>query len=102
MKVMEKKNCTLIISERKCSDPGTPPEGSQLPSSYRLGDTVSFNCSKPGFMPMPVSTLTCIERGEELTWDGEVPSCKGDAIFFQFYLLSLITSEFHMFTFFLK
>lgn len=72
----------IIISERKCSDPGTPPEGSQLPSSYRLGDTVSFNCSKPGFMPMPISMLTCIESGKELTWDGEVPSCKGDAIFF--------------------
>ena len=87
-----RKTYMIIFSERKCSDPGTPSEGSQLPSNYRLGDTVSFNCSKPGFTPKPVSMLTCIVIGEDLVWDGEVPVCKGANKFLLTISLAITTA----------
>eukprot|EP00096_Caligus_rogercresseyi_P005025 TRINITY_DN1980_c0_g2_i1.p1 TRINITY_DN1980_c0_g2~~TRINITY_DN1980_c0_g2_i1.p1 ORF type:complete len:2992 (-),score=731.35 TRINITY_DN1980_c0_g2_i1:531-9380(-) len=47
-----------------CSDPGRPADGSQTSVSYEQGSTVSFNCSKPGYIPINPAPITCIEQPE--------------------------------------
>ena len=45
-----------------CSDPGHPPDGQQIASSYEQGSKVSFSCQREGYIPIPDEPITCINE----------------------------------------
>ncbi|XP_045614794.2 uncharacterized protein uif isoform X1 [Procambarus clarkii] len=47
-----------------CSDPGHPPEGTQIASSYEQGSEVKFECSRPGYIPITDEPIHCIREPE--------------------------------------
>ena len=49
-----------------CSDPGHPPDGRQMATSYEQGSKVSFTCDRPGYIPIIDEPITCIHE----------PTCK--------------------------
>lgn len=61
-----------------CTDPGRPPNGVQIATSYDQGSLVSFNCTRPGFTlttPYPILChLNSMNNG--LEWNTTViPEC---------------------------
>lgn len=47
-----------------CSDPGHPPDGQQLATSFEQGSKVTFTCDKPGFVPIYNDPITCTKNAE--------------------------------------
>ena len=60
-----------------CSDPGRPPGGRQIATSYEEGSDVTFTCDRPGYVPYP-SQITCDVNGGTASWSATTsPQCKG-------------------------
>ncbi|XP_076035426.1 sushi, von Willebrand factor type A, EGF and pentraxin domain-containing protein uif [Oratosquilla oratoria] len=47
-----------------CSDPGHPPDGLQVASSYEQGSQVSFQCTRPGYIPITDEPIRCERQPE--------------------------------------
>ncbi|XP_042883171.1 sushi, von Willebrand factor type A, EGF and pentraxin domain-containing protein 1-like isoform X2 [Penaeus japonicus] len=47
-----------------CSDPGHPPEGIQIATSYEQGSRVSFDCTRPGYIPITDEPIRCVREPE--------------------------------------
>ncbi|XP_045124302.1 sushi, von Willebrand factor type A, EGF and pentraxin domain-containing protein 1-like isoform X1 [Portunus trituberculatus] len=47
-----------------CSDPGHPPEGVQVATSYEQGSKVSFQCTRQGYIPITDDPITCVREPE--------------------------------------
>ncbi|CAL4150116.1 unnamed protein product [Meganyctiphanes norvegica] len=47
-----------------CSDPGHPPEGLQISTSYEQGSRVSFDCTRPGYIPITDEPIRCVREPE--------------------------------------
>ncbi|KAK3869849.1 hypothetical protein Pcinc_024872 [Petrolisthes cinctipes] len=47
-----------------CSDPGHPPEGRQIATSYEQGSEVTFECSRPGYIPITDDPIQCVREPE--------------------------------------
>ncbi|KAF8796738.1 CUB and sushi domain-containing protein 1 [Argiope bruennichi] len=47
-----------------CEDPGRPPDGVQMASSYEHGSEVMFSCERPGFIPYTTDPITCSKNAE--------------------------------------
>lgn len=44
-----------------CEDPGRPPDGMQMASSYEHGSEVLFGCERPGYIPYTTDPITCVK-----------------------------------------
>ena len=49
-----------------CSDPGHPPDGKQMATSYEQGSKVTFSCNKDGYIPIVDEPIMCVNE----------PTCK--------------------------
>ena len=68
----------LFLSATRCGDPGTPGGATQIVNSYEGGQSVSYNCTRPGYTPFPPEPRKCtINADGTATWDGKMPRCKG-------------------------
>ncbi|KAB7498637.1 Fibropellin-1 [Armadillidium nasatum] len=47
-----------------CSDPGYPPSGIQMATSYEQGSEVSFDCVRQGYIPIISKPIKCIREPE--------------------------------------
>lgn len=47
-----------------CEDPGRPPDGVQVTTSYEHGSEVMFKCNRPGYIPYTRDPITCIKNAE--------------------------------------
>ena len=47
-----------------CDDPGRPPDGIQLSTSYEQGSEISFQCTRPGYIPITSSPIQCVREPE--------------------------------------
>lgn len=47
-----------------CDDPGRPPDGTQIATSYEQGAEVSFECSRPGYIPITSAPIQCVREPE--------------------------------------
>ena len=47
-----------------CSDPGYPPDGQQISTTYEQGGQVSFTCNRPGFVPYSTDPITCVKSAD--------------------------------------
>ncbi|MCL4136243.1 UNVERIFIED_CONTAM: hypothetical protein GTU68_021071, partial [Idotea baltica] len=47
-----------------CSDPGYPAGGVQIASSYEQGSEVSFDCVRPGYIPVSSMPIKCTREPE--------------------------------------
>ena len=68
----------FFISGETCTDPGRPPDGYQIATSYEEGSLVHFNCSKPGFAPDPPTPIICELNDGKIGWNSTVPVCIGE------------------------
>ncbi|XP_071094759.1 uncharacterized protein [Haliotis cracherodii] len=59
-----------------CSDPGTPPGGEQVVTSYEEFSLVSYRCDR-GFLPTDPYPLECVYNYQtvSLQWNGTMPNC---------------------------
>ena len=69
---------TFFFSGETCTDPGRPPDGYQIATSYEEGSLVHFNCSKPGFAPDPPTPIICELNEGKIGWNSTVPVCIGE------------------------
>lgn len=44
-----------------CEDPGHPPDGQQIATSYEHGSQVRFSCDRPGYVPYSSDPITCVK-----------------------------------------
>ncbi|XP_055958795.1 sushi, von Willebrand factor type A, EGF and pentraxin domain-containing protein 1-like [Patella vulgata] len=60
-----------------CSDPGTPPGGLQVSSSYEEYSLVSYTCSRYGYGPSQTNSLMCYwdSTRNALQWNSTMPRC---------------------------
>ncbi|CAL1543395.1 unnamed protein product, partial [Lymnaea stagnalis] len=56
-------------------------DGTASPTGYQYKNTTSYSCSRPGFEPVPNTTLLCeqSEDGSSLEWSSDPPACKDTA-----------------------
>ena len=47
-----------------CVDPGHPPDGQQLATSYEHGSQVRFSCDRPGYVPYSNDPITCTKDAD--------------------------------------
>ncbi|XP_064091137.1 sushi, von Willebrand factor type A, EGF and pentraxin domain-containing protein 1-like isoform X2 [Macrobrachium nipponense] len=47
-----------------CSDPGHPPDGIQIATSYEQGSRVKFACTRPGYIPIVDEPIRCMREPE--------------------------------------
>ena len=47
-----------------CVDPGHPPDGRQISTSYEHGSQVRFSCDRPGYVPYSTEPITCVKEAE--------------------------------------
>ncbi|KAK7079934.1 Calcium ion binding, partial [Halocaridina rubra] len=47
-----------------CSDPGHPPDGIQIATSYEQGSRVKFECTRPGYIPITDESIRCMREPE--------------------------------------
>ncbi|KAG8179313.1 hypothetical protein JTE90_016418 [Oedothorax gibbosus] len=47
-----------------CEDPGRPPDGMQMTSSYEHGSEVMFSCERPGYIPYTTDPISCTKNAE--------------------------------------
>src|SRR5699024_1863191 len=47
-----------------CTDPGHPPDGQQLATSYEHGSQVRFSCDRPGYVPYSTDPITCVKEAD--------------------------------------
>jgi len=47
-----------------CDDPGRPPDGMQIATSYEQGSEISFECSRPGYIPITSAPIQCVREPE--------------------------------------
>uniref|UniRef100_T1IXR4 Uncharacterized protein n=1 Tax=Strigamia maritima TaxID=126957 RepID=T1IXR4_STRMM len=47
-----------------CEDPGRPPDGLQVATTYEQGAEVHFTCNKPGYIPLTTVPVTCVKNPE--------------------------------------
>ncbi|UYV83192.1 clec-78 [Cordylochernes scorpioides] len=47
-----------------CEDPGRPPDGNQLATSYEHGSEVTFSCDRPGYVPYSTEPISCVKNSE--------------------------------------
>lgn len=45
-----------------CQDPGRPPDGLQMATSYEQGSKVTFTCNRAGYVPYSVDPITCVKN----------------------------------------
>ena len=63
-----------------CTDPGRPPDGSQIAVSYEAGAVVTFTCDRPGYTAIPAE-VSCIPGGDGAVWnDTTTPACWGESL----------------------
>lgn len=62
-----------------CEDPGTPPGGSQIATTYEEGAMVYFKCDKPGYTVSDSYPFLCETSGSSVDWNSTVvPDCVGE------------------------
>ncbi|KAG0433549.1 hypothetical protein HPB47_019805, partial [Ixodes persulcatus] len=47
-----------------CDDPGRPPDGYQIATSFEQGSEVLFACNRPGYVPYTTDPITCVKSAE--------------------------------------
>ena len=47
-----------------CDDPGRPPDGVQISSGYEQGAEISFECTRPGYIPITSQPIQCVREPE--------------------------------------
>ncbi|RWS09468.1 uncharacterized protein B4U79_12754 [Dinothrombium tinctorium] len=47
-----------------CVDPGRPPDGKQIATSYEQGSEVTFSCNRPGYVPYSIDPIVCKKHAE--------------------------------------
>ncbi|KZS05970.1 Notch 2 [Daphnia magna] len=47
-----------------CEDPGRPADGIQLATSYEQGAEISFQCTRPGYIPITSAPIQCVREPE--------------------------------------
>ncbi|KAL3885790.1 hypothetical protein ACJMK2_025828 [Sinanodonta woodiana] len=60
----------------QCPDPGYPPDGAMVATSFEEGSLVSFTCKKTGFQPDPSWPIKCQQIGGTMQWNSSIPVCK--------------------------
>ncbi|WAQ95236.1 FBP1-like protein [Mya arenaria] len=65
-----------------CMDPGTPGDANQIASSYEIGATLGYACTRTGFKPTGPENYTCGYINGAAVWsdnlDNVLPTCKAD------------------------
>ncbi|XP_052814685.1 uncharacterized protein LOC128241685 isoform X2 [Mya arenaria] len=63
-----------------CMDPGTPGDADQIASSYEIGATLSYACTRTGFKPTGPENYTCEYSNGAAEWsdnlDNVLPTCE--------------------------
>ena len=67
-----------------CTDPGTPPDATQVAVSYEIGSLVFYQCKRAGYGPQPIYPIQCLNIGNTARWnvtyvgdDPIIPTCVG-------------------------
>ncbi|XP_067122803.1 uncharacterized protein [Centruroides vittatus] len=47
-----------------CEDPGRPPDGQQIATTYEHGAEISFSCTRPGYSPYTDKPITCNKKAQ--------------------------------------
>lgn len=47
-----------------CDDPGRPPDGVQMATSYEQGSEIAFECTRPGYIAITSSPIQCVREPE--------------------------------------
>jgi hypothetical protein len=58
---------TLVIYAARvhfCEDPGRPADGIQQATSYEQGAEISFQCTRPGYIPITSAPIQCVREPE--------------------------------------
>ena len=65
-----------------CTDPGTPPDATQVAVSYEIGSLVFYQCKRAGYGPQPIYPIQCLNIGNTARWnvtyvgdDPIIPTC---------------------------
>ena len=71
--------CSFFHPASRCEDPGTPGGMRQIVTSYESGQTLSYQCKRPGFtLDGGPANRMCITTGPVTDWDnGDVVTCIG-------------------------
>ncbi len=86
----------LFIAGKQCVDPGTPPGPHSvqlIPKAYEVGDSVSINCTRPGFVPTVSAPYVCgSATGGGVAFNVTTPpQCVG-----QYNVFSRLSSHMHL------
>lgn len=66
-----------------CTDPGTPPDATQVATSYEIGTEITYQCKRTGYAPSFSTPLRCQAVGNTVQWiPSTPPSCVGEYIKF--------------------
>ncbi|XP_076110499.1 uncharacterized protein LOC143079160 isoform X5 [Mytilus galloprovincialis] len=59
-----------------CTDPGTPPDATQVATSYEIGTEITYQCKRTGYAPSFSTPLRCQAVGNTVQWiPSTPPSC---------------------------
>ena len=58
------ENGVLRCEGPVCDDPGRPPDGIQISTSYEQGYEISFQCTRPGYIPVTSAPIQCVRDPE--------------------------------------
>ena len=64
----------LLFEGPTCSDPGTPPDGTQNAVTYEDGKIVSFACNRAGYRPNPLSVQCGMAPDGSMSWFPAIPA----------------------------